>query len=155
MNAFDGQTDAFLAARQPCIQCSAVTNEAFLFCFWLPYSLCCIIYRKSICRRHWQMHFAQTMPRKRQTVGHLHKDALKRLVHAVNNQLNVKIKVCSVLTKVKCANVLTSAIIATDWRDVITVIYLDLLRNECSHIQHIQCTNTLTNYAKKHTHMIK
>jgi len=34
-------------------------------------------------------------------------------------------------------------------------LLLDLLCNECSHIQHIQCTNTLTSYMLKHTHMIK
>jgi len=50
------------------------------------------------------MHFAQKIPRKRQTVGYLHKDALKCIVRAVENQLNVKINVFSALKEVKYGN---------------------------------------------------
>jgi len=38
---------------------------------------------------------------------------------------------------------------------IIFILLLDLLRNECSHIQHIRCTNTLTSYMlKTHTYKI-
>jgi len=37
-----------------------------------------------------------------------------------------------------------------------TTSYLDLLRNECSHIQHIRCTNILNSYIlKTHREMTK
>jgi len=44
-------------------------------------------------------------------------------------------------------------IIAFDKRYLSLILLLDLLRNECSHIQHIRCTNTLTSYILK-THAL-
>jgi len=38
---------------------------------------------------------------------------------------------------------------------LLSVLLLGLLRNECSHIQHIRCTNILKSYTLKHTQMIK